>query len=85
MLVVIWLSWLSGRALAAQARDVLGSNPVAADLLYFHLITSKFILFPVCGKVENTTQHGFFPDGENFLVTPNGVLWHILSGCQVCD
>ena len=25
--MVIWLSWLSGRALAAQARGVLGSTP----------------------------------------------------------
>ena len=39
---------LSGRALAAQARGVLGSTPVTAGLftfLYFSLITSKFLYF----------------------------------------
>ena len=44
-LVVVRLSWLSGRALAAQARGVL-ELPVTACLstfLTFHLITSKFI------------------------------------------
>ena len=43
-LVVVQLSWLSGRALAAQARGVLGSTPSDCRLfhfLYFHLITSK--------------------------------------------
>ena len=33
-LVVVWLSWLSGRALAAQARGVLGSTP--GDCRPFH-------------------------------------------------
>ena len=49
-LVVIWLLWLSGRALAAQTRGVLGSTPGSCRLftfLYFHLITSKFI-YTVC-------------------------------------
>ena len=39
---------LSGRALAAKARGVLGSTPVTAGLftfLYFSLITSKFLYF----------------------------------------
>ena len=38
--------WLSGRALAAQARSVLGLTPGDCrliTLLYLHLITSKFI------------------------------------------
>ena len=47
-LVVIRLLWLSGRALAAQARGVLGSTP--SDCRPFHfplvrLITSKSIYF----------------------------------------
>ena len=45
-LVVVRLSWLSGRALVAQARGVLGLIPAMASLfsfLYFRFITSKFI------------------------------------------
>ena len=35
---------------------------------------------------EKTTQHGFFPDGENFSGRPLTEFWrHILSGCQMCD
>ena len=44
-LVVVRLSWLSGRALAAQARGVLGSTPGDCRLFHFplfRLITSKF-------------------------------------------
>ena len=45
--MVVWLSWLSGRALATQARGVLGSTPGGCGpfftFLYFRLITSKFI------------------------------------------
>ena len=37
-MVVVRLSWLSGRGLAIQARGVLGWTPS-----YFRLITSKFI------------------------------------------
>ena len=33
-LVVVWLSWLSGRVLVAQARGVLGSTP--GDCRPFH-------------------------------------------------
>ena len=43
--VVIWLSWLSGRALAAQARGVWIRLPATAGFftfLYFCLITSNF-------------------------------------------
>ena len=45
-LVVDRLLWLICRALAAQARGVLGLTPTTAGLFtfhYFHLITSKFI------------------------------------------
>ena len=45
-LVVVWLVWLSGRALAAQARGVLGSTPRDCwpfTFLYFRLVTSKFL------------------------------------------
>ena len=46
-LVVIWLSWLSGRALAAQARGLLGSTPGGCWPFSlssnYGLITSKFI------------------------------------------
>ena len=46
--MVVRLLWLSGRALAAQARDVLGRLPATPGFftfLYFCLITSKFIYF----------------------------------------
>ena len=46
-LVVVQLLWLSGRALAAQARGVLALTPGSCQpfftFLYFCLITSKFI------------------------------------------
>ena len=44
-LLVVRLLWLSGRALAAQARGVLGSTPSSCWPLYFRLITSKFLYF----------------------------------------
>ena len=43
MLVVVWLLWLSGRALAAKSRGVLGSTPVTASL--FHLPLILILLF----------------------------------------
>ena len=49
-LVVVWLSWLSGRALVAQARGALGSTPGSCwpfIFLSFRLITSKFIYWMV--------------------------------------
>ena len=52
-LVVVRLSWLSGRALVAQARGVLGWLPATASLfLYFHLITCKFIYKHITGFVQ---------------------------------
>ena len=43
-LTTVRLLWLSGRALAAQARGVLGLTPGdCRPFLYFHLITSKFL------------------------------------------
>ena len=46
-MVVVRLPWLSGRALVAQARGVLGSTPGGLfTFLYFRLITSKFIYKP---------------------------------------
>ena len=44
-MVVVQLSWLSGRALAAQARGVLGLTPVSCRPFHFSSITSKFIYF----------------------------------------
>ena len=48
-LVVVRVSWLSGRALPAQAKGVLSSTPGGcrpfSTFLYFCLITSKFINF----------------------------------------
>ena len=44
-LVVVQLSWLSSRALVAQARDVLGSTAGLFTFLCFHPITSKFLSF----------------------------------------
>ena len=43
--MVVQLSWLSGRALAAQARGVLGLTPVSCRPFHFSSITSKFIYF----------------------------------------
>ena len=48
-LVVVWLSWLSGRALAAQARGVLGLTPGDCWLFHFPLFSPhniQFHLFP---------------------------------------
>ena len=49
-LVVVWLSKLSGRALAAHARVILGSTPADCRTLYFCLITFKS-LFPAWSKM----------------------------------
>ena len=49
-LVVVWLSKLSGRALAAHARVILGSTPADCRTLYFCLITFKS-LFPAWSKI----------------------------------
>ena len=43
--LVVRLSWLGGRTLAAQARGVMGLTPGGCRPFYFHLITSKFIYF----------------------------------------
>ena len=56
--MVIRLSWLSGRALAAQARGVLGSTPATASLFtfpYFCPIGSKISLFHYCPPKLCTT------------------------------
>ena len=48
-LVVIRLSWLSGRVLMAQARGVrLLATTSLFTFLYFHLITSDFIYSQLC-------------------------------------
>ena len=44
-LVVVQLSWLSGRALVAQARDILGSILGDCRPFHFPLLRSKFIYF----------------------------------------
>ena len=49
-LVVVQLSWLSGRALAAQARDVLALTPADCRPSLFCLTTSKS-LFPAWSKM----------------------------------
>ena len=43
-LVVVRLSWLSGRALTAQEVSWI-RLPVTANLFAFHLITSEFLYF----------------------------------------
>ena len=64
-LVVVQLSWLSGRALAVQARGVLGLIVGLFTFLYFHFITSKFI--------------AMFPLGSYYKVWPTGCSTHELS------
>ena len=40
-LVFVWLSWLNGRALAAQARGILGSTPGKCWLFHFPLFSPQ--------------------------------------------
>ena len=55
------------------------SNPshcLPFTFLYIHLKTTKFSLFKhevsiLSVKTKKTTQHGFSPDEENFLVDPS--------------
>ena len=51
-LVVVWMLWLSGRALAAQARGVLGSTPCDATLFNLPLFSPRFIYWHVCLSLE---------------------------------
>ena len=46
--VVVRLSWLSGRALAAQARGVLGSTPSDCRLFHFSLFSPHNIYYFQC-------------------------------------
>ena len=52
-LVVVRLSWLSGRALAAQARGVLGLTPGNCWLFHFCLKTSNFL----CSHIRLQFEH----------------------------
>ena len=45
--MVVQLLWLSGRALAAQARGVLGSTPGDCRLFHFPLFSPHFIYIVV--------------------------------------
>ena len=57
--MVVWLSWLSGRALAAQARGILDSTP--GDCWPFHSIfASKFLIWMIMlmnGANDNRSSH----------------------------
>ena len=68
--VVVWLLWLSGRALAAQARGVLGLTPSDCwAFLYFCLITFTTVIFLVassCMPVKHT-RLGWSGDMVAFL------------------
>ena len=60
--MVVRLSLLSGRALVAQARVVLGSTPGPAGLftfLYFRLIPSKFLYNVYLGKQKRESPNEF--------------------------
>ena len=78
-LVVVLLSWVSDRALAAQARGVLSSNP--STFLYFRLITSEFLqyhlhgcnLSPLATKYEEERVH---PDHCLFSFSATRVYSH---------
>ena len=45
-LMTIWLSWLSGRVLAAQARDVMGLTPGDCQPFHFSLFLPQLIYVP---------------------------------------
>ena len=65
--MVFRLSWLSGRVLAAQAKDVLGITFLDFCLITF-ISSMKQNVLSIWS--EESTQHGFFPDGENFSSEP---------------
>ena len=44
-LVVVWLSWLSGRALEAQARGVLDLSPIGCRPFHFPLFSEGSIIY----------------------------------------
>ena len=61
-LVVVWLLWLSGRALVVQARGVLGSTPCNCCPFHFPLFlpdTSKFIYWSCLFVVGNKFVNGY--------------------------
>ena len=62
-LVVVRLSWLSGRALVAPARGVLGPTPGGYwpfSLLYFCFVTTKFVYFQCEARSCEHTVDGSF-------------------------
>ena len=56
-LVVVRLSWLSGRALAAQARGVQGSTPSNCQSFHFPLFSPHNIYITYIGKLLNKVDH----------------------------
>ena len=74
-MVVVRLLWLSSRALAAQARGVLGSTNGFFTFLYFHLITSKFIYGLSWAKLKGGARHApsghILKEGDRHELTTN--------------
>ena len=90
-LLVVQLSWLSGRALVAQASGVLGPTPGGYwpfSLLYFRFVTTKFIYFQFEARSCEHAVDGSFVRGYQLCacvsnkMNPTLDWWNSLS-CMV--
>ena len=84
-LVVVRLSWLSGRALAAQARGVLGSTPGDCRPFHFPLFSphnnlNSFMAYSVLANLLKEKILTFFLPAQWAELSPENLVELVLMG-----